>query len=73
MRWWYCKKFILIPLSDNTIKRQIDNMSENMSQQLINELLLVKPFSIQIDVSVGIENNAQLIYLVRYRTCNDYQ
>ena len=59
------QKLNLISLSDNTIKRLIDNMTENILQQLINELLIAKEFSIQIDESIDIENHSQLMVFVR--------
>lgn len=66
-------KLELIPLSDNTIKRRIDLMSENILKQLLHQVIAANKFSIQIDESVDIQNNAQLMVFIRYRSTDDFR
>jgi len=64
-------KLELISLWDNTIKRKIDLMSENILKQLLHQVIAGNTFSIQIDRSVDIQNNTQLIVFIRYRSTGD--
>jgi len=66
-------KLELIPLSDNKIKRKIDLMSENILKQLLHQVIAANNFSIQIDESVDIQNNAQLMVIIRYRSTDDFR
>lgn len=66
-------KLELIPLSDNTVKRRIDLMSENILKQLVHQVIAANKFSIQIDESVDIQNNAQLMVFIRYRSSDDFR
>ena len=65
----YEKRLQSIPLSDNTVKRQIALMSEDIKEQIITEIKdksLFGLFSIQIDESVDVASLSQLMVFVRY-------
>jgi len=47
-------------------------MSENILKQLLYQVIAVNKFSIQIDESVDIQNNAQLMVFIRYRSTGDF-
>ncbi|KAL7385184.1 hypothetical protein ABVT39_017197 [Epinephelus coioides] len=55
-----------VPSSDNTIKRRMDNMSEDIEQHLTEKLQASGRFSLQIDESTDISGAAQLLANVRY-------
>ena len=55
-----------VPSSDNTIKRRIDDMSEDIEQHLTEKLQASGRFSLQIDESTDISGAAQLLANVRY-------
>lgn len=63
-------KLELIPLSDNTVKRRIDLMSENILKQVVNQVIAANTFSIH---TVYIQNNAQLMVFIRYRSTDDFR
>ena len=54
-----------MPLSNNTVKRRIDSMAMYCEKQLIAILKGTK-FSIQLDESTTIANEAVLLVCVRY-------
>ena len=54
-----------VPLSDNTVKRRIDDMATECEDQLIAALKESK-FAIQLDESTTITNEALLLLCVRY-------
>ena len=60
------KKWKKIPLSDNMIKRRIDDMSEDMESVLNEKLRLRGKFALQIDESTDASGLCQLIANVRY-------
>lgn len=62
------KKLDLVQLSNNTIKGRIDRMSQDIFEQLFNDLKQAGKFSVPIDKSVHIEDNPQLMVLARYKT-----
>ncbi|XP_064412969.1 zinc finger BED domain-containing protein 5-like [Latimeria chalumnae] len=62
------KKLELVQLSDNSIKRRIDCMSQDILEQVVHGLKQARKFVIQIDESVDIEDNPQLMVFVRYKT-----
>lgn len=55
-----------VPLSADTIKRRIDDMSCDILETLITKLKKAGNFSLQIDESTDIKNQAQLIIIVRF-------
>ncbi len=67
------KKVESVPLSDNSIKRRIDLISEDILAQLIVALKKAGTFSLQTDESVDIAGNPQLMVFVRYRGEDDIQ
>ena len=60
------KEIDKIPLSDNTIKRHIDDMSEDMESVLNEKLRQRGKFALQIDKSTDASGLCQLIANVRY-------
>ena len=55
-----------IPLSNDTIRRRIEKLSENVESQLIEKIKDSTVFAIQIDESCDISKKAILICYVRY-------
>nr|CAB3267858.1 zinc finger BED domain-containing protein 5-like [Phallusia mammillata] len=65
----YEKSFREIPLSNNTVKRRIALMSEDIKDQVINEIKDMSVFglfAIQLDESVDVSSVSQLMVFVRY-------
>lgn len=60
------KEIEKIPLSDSTIKRRIDDMSDDMESVLNEKLRLRRKFALQIDDSTDASGLCQLIANVRY-------
>ncbi|XP_063284219.1 zinc finger BED domain-containing protein 5-like [Pelobates fuscus] len=60
------KEVELIPVSNNTVKRRIDEMSEWVEDQLINRVKASKFFSLQLDESTDIQGLSQLIVFIRF-------
>ena len=65
-------KLAMVPLSDNTIKRRIEELSVDILQQTIAAVKRSKNFSLQLDETTDIGSDAQLMIFVRYRTADDY-
>ena len=59
-------KLKTIHLSDGTVKRRIDNMAKDCTQQLTRDLQSSGKFSIQLDETTTIVEEALLLIFVRY-------
>ena len=59
-------KLNLLPLSDSTGQRRITMMSEDIKDQVIDEMKSAGSFYLQIDESTDVSSCAQLIAFVRY-------
>ena len=55
-----------IPLSDNTIRRRIYGMSENIECNIKSKILKHKLFALQIDERTDITGKAQLLVFIRF-------
>jgi len=62
----HVKKVESIPLSNNTVKRRIDEMSNNVENQLIKRIKESPKYCLQIDETTDITKCAQLLSYVRY-------
>ncbi|CAH1958010.1 unnamed protein product [Acanthoscelides obtectus] len=60
------QKMRSISLSNNTVKRRLDDIAADINSQIINKVKLSKFFAISCDESNDIVNCAQLIVYVRY-------
>lgn len=60
------KQLNSISLSNNTVKRRINDMAENVFQQLICRVRASRFYAIQIDESTDIAGMANLLAFVRY-------
>ena len=65
-------KLAVVPLSNDTIKRRIQELSDNVLQQTIASVKRSGKFSLQQDETTDIGNDAQLMVFVRYHDTNDY-
>ncbi|XP_057191418.1 SCAN domain-containing protein 3-like [Triplophysa rosa] len=59
-------KLKTVPLSNDTVRRRIEELSADIQSQLLDRLRSCEQFSIQLDESTDISSAAQLIVLVRY-------
>lgn len=55
-----------IPLSNNTVSRRIDEMSQWVEDQLIKRVTDSKVFALQLDESTDVQGACQLLVFVRY-------
>ena len=60
------KQLNMISLSDNTVKRRIDNMAEDVLKQLVTRVQASRFYALQIDESTDIASLANLLAFVRY-------
>ena len=60
------KQLNMISLSDNTVKRRIDNMAEDVLKQLVTRVQARRFYALQIDESTDIASLANLLAFVRY-------
>lgn len=60
------QKLSQIPLSDNTIKRRIDVMADDIEKQVVAAVKESKFYAIQLDESTDIAQCCQLLVFVRY-------
>ena len=65
-------KLAMVPLSNDTIKRCIQEISEDILQQTIASVKRSGKFSLQLDETTDIGNDAQLMVFGRYLDTNDY-
>uniref|UniRef100_A0A667WR08 DUF4371 domain-containing protein n=1 Tax=Myripristis murdjan TaxID=586833 RepID=A0A667WR08_9TELE len=55
-----------VPLSNDTVKRRVEDLSDDIQSQLLDRLRPCPQFSIQLDEATDIACAAELIVLVRY-------
>ena len=61
-----------VPMSNNVVKLRIDNISENILKQVMEELATSPfPFSLQLDESTDVSYCSQLVCYVRYVNGNE--
>ncbi|XP_042217347.1 protein ZBED8-like [Homarus americanus] len=62
------RKIQQIPLSNDTVKRRINEMSDDIKEKVIQEIKLSPTgmFAIQLDESTDVSSCAQLLVFVRY-------
>ena len=65
-------KLAMVPLSNDTIKRRIQELAVDILQQTIAAVKRSTMFSLQFDETTDIGNDAQLMVFVRYREAVDY-
>ena len=56
----------MIPVSNNTVSRRIDTMSENILATLISRVKNSEFYSLQVDESTDVANLANLLVYIRY-------
>ena len=59
-------------MSNDTIKRRIQEISEGVLQQIIASVKRSRKFSLQLDKTTDIGNDVQLMVFVQYIDTNDY-
>ena len=64
------KELEVISLSNNTVKKRIDEMSGNVKEQLILNVKAKRFYALQLDESTDISNDANLLAYVRYEHNN---
>ncbi|KAE8737121.1 hypothetical protein FOCC_FOCC017419 [Frankliniella occidentalis] len=60
-----------IPLSNNTVKRRVDNCAQDIEEQLLNKIKKSPLYALQLDESTDTEAKAQVMCLVRYCSVDD--
>ena len=65
-------KLAMVPLSNDTIKRRIQELSEDVLQQTIASVQRSGKFSLQLDETTNIGNDVQFMVFVRYLDTNNY-
>ena len=66
------KDIDLIPLSDDTVTRRINDMAKNIESEIISRLKQSSFYSLQIDDTTDVSNDGQLMCYVRYEFNNDF-
>jgi|UniRef100_A0A2S2QK75 hypothetical protein len=67
------KKINSIPLSNNTISRRIQDISEDIELTVIDRINKSKIFAIQVDESTDVANFAVLLIIARYLNNNEIE
>ena len=62
----------MVPLSNDTIKRGIQELSDDVLQQTIASVKRSGKFSLQQDETTDIGNDEQLMVFLRYLDTNNY-
>ena len=65
------EKVTHVPLSNDTIFRRIQDISQDMEEQLVNQIKLAKYFSLQLDESTDVANMAIRMVYVRFERHGD--
>ena len=65
-------KLAMVPLLNDTIKRRIQELSEDVLQQTIAFVKRSGKLNLQLDETTYIGNDAQVMVFVRYLDTNDY-
>lgn len=60
------QKLSQIPLSDNTVKRRLDDMAEDIKIQVVEAVKESKFYAIQLDESTDVAQCCELLVFVRY-------
>ncbi len=64
-------KFKTVPLSNDTVSRRMENMGTDIVKQLVDKLRAGESFSLQLDESVDVSGQAQLVAFARYVDTSD--
>lgn len=62
----FARKIKTIPLSNDTVARRINMMSEDVEQQLIRKIKKSKIYALQLDESTDIVGKSLLLIYIRY-------
>lgn len=60
------RKLEIIPLSNDTVRRRIVDMSLDIKHQVVDRIKAKGAFSLQLDESTDVSDNAQLLVCVKY-------
>jgi hypothetical protein len=58
-------KIKAIPCSDNTVQKRFVEMGADVTDQVVEKIVLPKQFALQLDESTDISNEAELMAFVR--------
>ncbi len=64
-------KIKTVPLSNDTVSCRIDKMGTYIVEQLVDKLRAGESFSLQLDESVDVSGQAQLVAFARYVDTSD--
>ncbi len=64
-------KIKTVPLSNDTVSCRIDKMGTDIVEQLLDKLRAGESFSLQLDESVDVSGQAQLVAFARYVDTSD--